>query len=149
LEKPNPQPVCKIPCQPQGRPPIRLEIDVKLIKLLKDFQAKGLVVNIHVVRATATALIESNPSSLPHHAKFKMPRSWVQSVYQRMGYSQQIDTTAHPPVPNGLYQEFEGEYLADINNKRVKYNIPPELVINVDQTPSSYVSVGRKNGSAF
>jgi len=45
----------------------------------------------------------------------------------------------------GLYQEFEREYLVvDINNKKVKCNIPPELVINADQAPSLYVSVGRK-----
>ena len=144
LEKPNPEPVCKIQCQPQGRPPILLDFDAKLIKLLKAFRAKGSVVDIHVVRATATALIESNPSSLPHLAKFKMPRTWVQSVYRRMGYSRRIGTTARPPVPKGLYSECEREYLTDINDKRVKYRIPPELVINADQTPSSYVSVGRK-----
>ena len=61
-----------------------------------------------------------------------------------MGYSRGIGTTAHPPVPKALYSECKREFLADINDKRVKYKIPPELVINTDQTPSSYVLVGRK-----
>ena len=82
-----------------------MEIDTKLVKMLKAFRAKGSVVDIHVVRATATALIESNPSSLSHLAKFKMPRSWVQSVYRRMGYCRRTGTTARPPVPKGLYSE--------------------------------------------
>ena len=38
-------------------------------------RTKGGVVNIHVVRATAKALIESNPVGGSHLAKFKMPRS--------------------------------------------------------------------------
>jgi len=38
LEKPNPQPICKIPCQPQGRPPILLEID----KAAESFSSKRL-----------------------------------------------------------------------------------------------------------
>jgi len=66
-----------------------------------------------------------------------MPHSWVQSVYHRMGYGQQIDTTVCPPVPKGLYSECERDI-------RVKYSTPLQLVINADQTPSSYVSVGRK-----
>jgi len=57
LEKPNPQPVCKFPCQPQGQPPILLKIDAKLTNKLKAFRS---VVGVHVVRATAKAFIESD-----------------------------------------------------------------------------------------
>ena len=39
--------------------------------------------NIHVVRAIAKALIETNPSSSQHIQSFSMPRSWVQSLYQK------------------------------------------------------------------
>ena len=38
--------------------------------------------NLHVVRATAQALIASNPSLLQHFARFEMPKSWVQSIYR-------------------------------------------------------------------
>ena len=31
------------------------------------------------------------------------------------------------------------DFHTDIIDKRMKYNIPPELVVNADQTPSSYV----------
>ena len=96
------------------------KIDAKLIKLLKALQTKGSVADIHVVRAMATALIENNPSSLSHLAKFKIPHTWVQSVYRRIGCSWQNGTTARPTVPNGLYSECEREYLADINGYRLK-----------------------------
>ena len=78
----NPQPVDSITPQPRGRPPILLELDTKLIKLLLAICTKGGVANIHVVRATAKALIESNPVAGSHLAKFKMPRSWVHSIYR-------------------------------------------------------------------
>ena len=78
----NPQPVDSITPQPRGWPPILLELDTKLIKLLLAIHTKGGVVNIHVVHATAKALIESNPVPGSHLAKFKMPRSWVHSIYR-------------------------------------------------------------------
>ena len=144
LKKINPQPVDNITPQPRGQPPILLELDTKLIKLLLTIRTKGGVVNIHVVRATAKALIESNPVAGSHLAKFKMPRSWVHSIYRQMGFSRRTGTSAWPPVPQGLFDACKRDYLSDVNDKRTKYNIPPELVVNADQTPSSYVSVGRR-----
>ena len=143
-KKMNPQPVTSITPQPRGRPPILLEVDAKLIQLLRAIRAKGGVVNIHVVRATTKALIESNPSTTSQLSKFKMPRSWVHSLYRRIGFSCRTGTTTRPPVPKGLYDACKRDYHTDIVDKRTKYNIPPELVVNADQTPSSYVSVGRR-----
>ena len=52
-----------------------------------------------------------------------------------------MGTTAWPPVPKELYDECRVSYLCDIETIRMKYNIPPELILNADQTPASYVSV--------
>ena len=120
-----------------------LDLDEKLIKFLKAVRANGGVVNIHVVRAATDALIASNPSSSMHLQNFSKPRSWVQSLYRRMGYTKRASTTSRPPVPQGLYSECRRDYLQDIDSKIRKYGIPPELVLNSDQTPSSYVSVGK------
>ena len=138
-----PQPVKEIVPKTRGRPPILLELDEKLRKVLKAIRMKGGVVNIHVVRATATALIKTNPSSSQHLRNFSMPRSWVQSLYRRMGLTKRAGTTSRPPVPQGLYDECRVEYLGDIDKKIKKYKIPPALILNSDQTPSSYVSVGK------
>ena len=98
--------------------------------------------NKHVVRASAKALIDSNASVASHLKTFSMPRSWVISLYRRMGFTKRAGTTARPAVPQGLYAESR-EYLCDIRKKVVQWNIPPELVLNSDQIPSSYVSVGK------
>ena len=64
-----------------------------------------------------------------------------------MGYTRRASTTARPPVPQGLYEECRREFLQDIANKIKQYKIPPELVMNSDQTPSTYVSVGKSTMS--
>ena len=147
-KQPYPQPVVKIPAQPRGRPPLLLELDEKLIKYLRAIRSKGGVVNIHVVRAATRALIESNPTTSQQLLKFDMPRTWVYSIYKRMGFTRRMGTTTRPPVPRGLYNECRREYLGDVKEITTKHNIPPELVLNADQTPSSYVSVGRSTMAA-
>ena len=141
-KKIHPQPVTAIPAKPRGRPPILLDLDGKLIDFLKAIRLKGGVINIHVVRAAAKALIESNPTSSQQLLRFDMPRSWVHSLYKRIGYTIRRGTTSRPPVPRGLYNECRREYLHSINEMIEEHAIPPELVLNCDQTPSSYVSVG-------
>ena len=57
--------VLAIPSDTRGRPPILLELDTKLISLLKSIRSRGGVINFSEVKATATALalVQSNPSS--------------------------------------------------------------------------------------
>ena len=80
--------------------------------------------------------------------KFDMPRSWVYSIYKRMGFTRRMGTKTGPLMPRGLYNECRKEYLGDVKEITTKYNIPPELVLNANQTPSSYVSVGRSTMAA-
>ena len=144
-KKDHPQPVTALPTQPRGRPPVLLELDAKLIKFLLAVRRKGGVVNIHVVRATAEALIKCNPGFAQQLSRFQMPRSWVQSLHRRMKFTRRAGTTSRPPIPNGLYQECRSEYLRDVDQKMKSYSIPIiDLVLNADQTPSSYISVGKQ-----
>ena len=61
----------------------------------------------------------------------------------RPPFSRRAGTTTRPPVPRGMYEECKLSFLTDIDKCINKHNIPPELVLNADHTPSSYVSVGR------
>ena len=142
-KKSNPQVVTRLPIDQRGRPPILLELDGKLLNYLKAVRTMSGVVNIHVVRAATQGLIASNPAFAHRFARFDMPRTWVQSIYRRMGYTRRAATTSRPPVPQRLYDECRREFLNDIKEKMTLYSIPPELVLNSDQTSSSYVSVGK------
>ena len=121
-----------------------LDLDAKLIKLLHGVRSRGGVINIHVVRASAKALIDTNQQTHQQLSNFNMPRSWVYSLNRRMGLTRRMGTTSCPPVPRGLFEACKEQYLHDILEVTEKNNIPPELILNSDQTPSSYVSVGKK-----
>ena len=97
--------------------------------------------NSNVVRGTARALIDGGGARQQN--SIELPRSWVQSIYRCMGLVRKMANTLRPPVPKGLYDECRLQFLRDIKGVMKKFDIPPELVLNSDQTPSSYVSVGR------
>ena len=46
-------------------------------------------------------------------------------------------------MPRGLFEECKLTFLSDINKAINEHKIPPELVLNADQTPCSNVSVGK------
>ena len=115
-----------------------MELDGNLIRFLKGIRGRGGVINIHV----AQALFDCN-TSLIHLANFDMPHSWVHSIYKRMGYKARAGTTSRPPAPFGLFSESRFEYLSSILETVKQYAILPQLIFNADQTPCSYVSVGK------
>ena len=48
-----------------------------------------------------------------------------------------------PPVPWGMYKENKITFLTYINRAITQQNIPPESLLNADQTSRSYVSMGK------
>ena len=48
-----------------------------------------------------------------------------------------------PPVPQGVCEQCRRDLLQEIDKNIKEYEIPTELVVNSDQTPSSYMSVGK------
>ena len=127
--------------QVAGRPPTLRELDGKLISLLHSIRSRGGVLNFSVVKASALSLVNSNSSA--NFSGFEATAPWVRSIYKRCNFSRRAGTTTRPPVPRGIYEECKLTYLTDINRAITQHNIPPELVINADQTPCSYVSVRR------
>ena len=119
-----------------------MDLDNKLLKFLKGIRSRGGAISVHVVRSVTHALIKSNPA-MTHLNNFDMPRSWVHSIYKRMGYTVRAGTTSRPPVPYGLYTETRYTFWSGIVEPVEQYSIPFELILNADQTPSSYASVGK------
>ena len=140
----NVQLVTSLETQKRGRPPFLYELDSKLIAFLQNLRSRGGVVNGSVVSAAAKALISSNPSMRDKYLSFTPTRGWTQSIYRRCNFFRRAGTTTKPPVPRGVYDEC----LSDIYNCIKQHKIPPELILHADQTPSSYVSVGRMTMAA-
>ena len=64
---------------------------------------------------------------------------WVQSLYTRMGYTRRMVTTSRPVITRALWLETRDRFLNEIAEAVATYNIPDQLIINVDQTPSKFV----------
>ena len=67
-------------------------------------------------------------------------KSRVRSLYQTMKFSRRADTTSRPVITRSLWIEANSQFLYDISDKVLLYNIPGELIINADQTPSKCVA---------
>lgn len=115
-KKLHPEAVTSTERQSVGRPPLLGELDAKLITFLKALRHRGGVINIHIVCASAQALMDSHQgsTSVLQLQSFSMPRSWVQSIYRRMGFAKRMGTTSRPPVPRGLYEECPLQFLSKI-----------------------------------
>lgn len=133
--------IVAIPHNTDGRPPSLLELDSKLISLLKSIRSRGGVENSCVVTATALALVNSN--NISGLRGFEPKPTWVKSIYRRCNFTRRAGTTTRPTVPRRVFEECKLTFLTDISRAITQHKIPPELVLNANQTPSSYVSVGR------
>ena len=61
-----------------------------------------------------------------------------------MGFVRRFSTTRKVFIPEALQKELETQYLHDIVRKTEENNIPPSIVLNLDQTSSKYVPVSNK-----
>ena len=129
----TPVTVTSIPQDTRCRPPILLDLDKKLLTLLKSIRNRGGVVNFSVVKASALALIKSNPAK--DFRGFEATPSWDRSIYRRCKFSRRAGTTTKPPVPPGIFKECKLTFLTDIKRCVTTHNIPPQLILNADQTP--------------
>ena len=96
----NPKPGTEISSKPWGHlhVPLLLKVDTRLIVFLNTVQKRRGVVNCHVVRAAAKALIESAESGTVRQNlnKIDLPHTWVQSIYRCMKFNRRIATTSRP-----------------------------------------------------
>ena len=68
---------------------------------------------------------------------------WAQSLFCRMGFRRRPATTSKLEIPEGALKEIKMLFHHDIVTKVAKFNIPDSLIINLCQTPTKYVPVGR------
>ena len=69
---------------------------------------------------------------------------WVKSLFARMNFVKRKKTSSKVDIPDKACKEIEFLFLHEIVTKVEKNNIPPELILNIDQTPLKYVPVGNE-----
>lgn len=128
----------------RGRPTLlSSELDEKLRRMIINLRTAGAMINIHVVRGVLAGLIRSDVKKYGIFVEFQVTRSWVRSLYARMKLSRRTATTSRPVVTRALWQELRTQYLHDIASIVQDHSIPDELILNLDQTPSKFVSASK------
>ena len=89
------------------------------------------------------ALIKRYPKEKLDHIDLKQS-CWAQSLFRRMGFVRRLGTTGKVPIPDSLKKELKKSYLHGIVKKVEDNDIPPSIVLNLDQTPSKYIPVLNK-----
>ena len=56
-----------------------------------------------------------------------------------MNFSQRAATASRPIIARSLWEDINTQYLHDIASAVRTYNVPDELILNANQTPSKYV----------
>ena len=111
--------------------------------MITNLRTAGAMINIHVVRGVLAGLIRSDVKKYGMFVEFQVTRSWVRSLYGQMKLSRRTTTTSRPVVTRALWQEIHTQYLHDIASIVQAHNIPDELILNLDQTPSKFVSASK------
>ena len=84
-------------------------------------------------------LIKSDLGRYGQYLNFVITNGWLQSLYHRMNLTRRIVTTPRPAITKAIWLEVKATFLHDIVSAIVEDEIPDELILNVDQTPSKFV----------
>ena len=135
------QPSNLIATEPRGRPPMLGEIDEKVQTYIHHLSKRGGLISRAIAVSTAKALIQRDPN---YCNNLEITESWAQSLFRRMGFVRRIKTSSKVEIPEGARKEIEFQFLQEIVRAKERWDIPDDLILNFDQTPSKLVPVGQK-----
>ena len=133
----------RIPCEPRGRPVmVGNLVEEKVRQFLMALHLKGGHVSYEIAATTAKVFISNSGIESIQNLNIT-GNNWGRSFLRRMGFKRRVVTTGKVRVPEGAKREAGLQHHYRIVSLVEKYNIPTELILNSDETPSKYVTVGR------
>ena len=143
--QPGPSNVTALPKMTAGRPLLLgKDLDSSVQAYITALRKVGGVVNTTVVIGAAEGIVSAkNPGLLAKHGgHIEITKSWVQSLFQRMGYVKRKGSNAGK-VTVTHFEEAKEIFLVDIVAEVIMNDIPSQLIFNWDQTAIHYVSTGQ------
>ena len=132
----------ELPYKKIGRPlNVGEEVDHQVQAYIKELREAGAPVNTAIVIATGKGIVMERASD----ASIATPdvyltKDWAKYVMKHMGMVKRRATTkAKTTVIN--FDELKDTFLQDVKHSMLMDEIPPELVVNFDQTGINYVPV--------
>ena len=127
----------------RGRPLLLGEtIDAEIQTIIKAMRDNGAVVNTSIAIAIAIGVVRKRDRSLlkEEGGPLELTKNWAKSILQRMGFVKRRGNTK-AKVAVEQFEALKTQYLFDIKATVEMMEIPPELVINWDQTGIKIVPV--------
>ena len=138
--------ISQLPQKKRGRKTLLPEeIDAKVMDMAQSMRLTGAVVNYNVLIAIAKGLLFANDRTLlaEYGGSIKLGWKWCTSVFKRMKWVNRKCTTSKPAIAPGLIREVGFSFYKEIAEAVQADNIPPELIINIDQTPLPFVLISK------
>ena len=112
------------------------DLDEKLQLYLKQIRANGGPLTGRIAIAAAKGLLlADNPSKLVENGgHIELNRHWAYSLYKRMGFVQRKPTTSKGKYSLENFRSLKRSFLDDVVATVEIEEIPPELILNWDQT---------------
>ena len=134
----------------QGRPKLLPEeIMKKAIQTIKALRLQGAPISYNIINAIAKRIVVANDRTMlvEHGGHLQFTDNWARNVLNEVQRSEKkmvkrTATTSKIPVAPGLLKEEQLTFQRKIQALIKWYDIPKELVLNFDQTPLSYITVG-------
>ena len=123
-----------IPSKKRGRPLTLGDIDKEVQAYIKALRKAGTPVSIQVVLAAAEGVVTARDRTLlqSNGGTIQLKRSWAMSLLGRM--KRRGSTSAKSKLSDQAIKNLKHSYLAQIKGVAEVHKIPPELIINWDQT---------------
>ena len=115
------------------------------MEMAASMRLAGAVVNYNIVIAIAKGIITANDRTIltEYGGTVQLGFRWCLSIFARMKWTKRKGTTAKPTIAPGLIKEVGLTFYKDIAEIVQTLNIPPELIINIDQTPIPYILISK------
>ena len=120
-------------------------IDEKVIAMIKSMRAASCIVNYNTAISLAKGIVLANDRSLlkENGGILEFHQTWCQSIFRRLGFSKRRATTAKQPVSRGFLKEIRFTFHRSIKEVVSAYDVPDDLIINIDLTPLPFVLISK------
>ena len=130
----------------KGRPNLVSDDFMKKIKtIMIGTRAAGTAISRRIVMAIDNGVVRSNSPTLlkENGGSLELTEDWARGVIKSMNWTKRKGTTGKIEPSKQFLLEEKLTFQKKISGVIFEHDIPKELIINLEQTPLSYISPGK------
>ena len=134
------EPVTRLEHGLRGRPLKLGNLDAHVQDYIRKLRLAGGIINRAIVIAAATGIVEHHNSAMlrEHGGPIELGKKWADSILSRINLVKRKGTKVARKVPTD-FVEIKLAFLKRITDFVREHKIPPELILNWDQTGAKFV----------